>query len=84
MLGGAVALANNGNITGAYSDDADRAKAQRDAGELEYALKIGDKQFDVSDLPVIGQMFEAGATAKESMDENKSPFETLLKQQKVQ
>lgn len=78
MLGGAVALAKNGNITGTYSDDADRLKAQRDAGELEYALKIGNKQYDVSDLPVIGQMFQAGATVKESMDENNTPIENVI------
>lgn len=62
ILAGTIAAARNGLTTGGYSDDADEAQAQRNAGMLEYAIQLPDgKQVDAGDIPVLGPMIEAGA-----------------------
>ncbi len=62
ILAGTIAAARNGLTTGGYSEDADEAQAQRNAGMLEYAIQLPDgRQVDAGDIPVLGPMIEAGA-----------------------
>lgn len=78
LLGGSAALAKAGGITGGYSDDPDKRKAQKDAGELEYALRLpNNTQIDVSDLPVLGPMLKAGSALNESLKNNESKIKGL-------
>lgn len=65
LLLGAYGLAKNGHITGGYSDDPDERAAQQDNGYIEYGLKIGDKIYDTSDIPVLGQFMQAGGAIAE-------------------
>ena len=66
ILAGTIAAAQNGLTTGGYSDDADEAQAQRNAGMLEYAIQLPDgRQVDAGDIPVLGPMIEAGAKINE-------------------
>lgn len=66
ILAGTIAAARNGLTTGGYSEDADEAQAQRNAGMLEYAIQLPDgRQVDAGDIPVLGPMIEAGAKINE-------------------
>ena len=66
ILAGTIAAARNGLTTGGYSEDADEAQAQRNAGMLEYAIHLPDgRQVDAGDIPVLGPMIEAGAKINE-------------------
>ncbi len=74
LFGGGVALANNAanggdgfGITGGYSKDADKAAAERAAGELQYALQLPNGyQIDISDIPVLGPMIQASSKYAEA------------------
>lgn len=66
ILAGTIAATRNGLTTGGYSEDADEAQAQRNAGMLEYAIRLPDgRQVDAGDIPVLGPMIEAGAKINE-------------------
>ena len=73
LFGAGVALAENAKnggagITGGYSDDPDKAAAQRAGGELEYAAQLPDgTQMDISDIPVLGPMAQSASAFAESM-----------------
>lgn len=70
LTGGAVAAANKGLTTGAYSDDPDKKNAQRNAGELEYALNILGTQIDMSDIPVVGGKIQGAAQMYDTLKQN--------------
>lgn len=63
LMGGGVALAANGLMSGSYSDDKDEKQAQRESGMQEYALNMGDKQMDIGWIPVVGSNNVAAAAA---------------------
>lgn len=63
LMGGGIGLAANGIMSGSYSDDKDEKQAQRESGMQEYALNMGDKQMDISWVPVIGSNNVAAAAA---------------------
>ena len=55
LMGGGAAAAANGVMSGAYSDDADEKRIQKESGIQEYALNLpGGKQMDISWIPVLG------------------------------
>lgn len=54
MAGGATAAAN-GLMSGAYDEDPDKKKQQKESGMQEFALNLpGNKQMDISWIPVLG------------------------------
>jgi len=66
LMGGAVGLAAEGAISGAYSDDPDRKQAQKESGMQEYALNLPEvdekqRQMDISWIPVVGSNAVAAA-----------------------
>lgn len=64
LMAGAGALAKNGVISSAYSDDKNIKQAQKDSGMQEYALNIpGNMQMDIGWLPVVGSNAVAAAAA---------------------
>jgi hypothetical protein len=65
---GAMGLAKNGILSGGYSDDADEKQAQKEAGEQEYALSLGDKQMDIGWLPVVGSNAVAAAATQDAIE----------------
>ena len=65
---GAMGLAKNGILSGGYSDDADEKQAQKEAGEQEYALSLGDKQIDIGWLPVVGSNAVAAAATQDAIE----------------
>lgn len=67
LWAGALGLASNGNLTGAYSDDKDMKQAQKNAGMQEYALTNGNTDMDISWIPVLGNNLVAGASAYDTV-----------------
>ena len=63
LMAGGAGLAANGVLSGGFSDDADEKNAQRESGMQEYALNMGDKQMDISWVPVVGSNSVAAAAA---------------------
>lgn len=57
-----TSLGAKGMISDAYSDDPEERKAQQNNGYLEYALTnpINGRQYDISDIPVIGAKMVEG------------------------
>ena len=68
LMGGAGALAANGVMSGSYSDDKDQKQAQKEAGEQEYALNLGDRQMDIGWLPVVGSNAVAAAATQDAFE----------------
>jgi len=58
-----IAAAAGGLMSGGYSDDKDIKQAQKEAGEQEYALNLGDHQMDISWSPVTGSNAVGAAAA---------------------
>lgn len=72
LMGGAYAMAKNGKINGAYSEDTDEKQAQKEAGEQEYALNLpGGYQMDIGWLPVVGSNAVAAAAAQDAASKGK-------------
>ncbi len=68
---GAAGLAKEGILSGGYSEDQDEKQAQKESGMQEYALNIGDKQMDISWLPVVGSNAVAAAAAYDAFKNGK-------------
>ena len=78
LMGGGVALAANGAMSGSYSDNKNKKQAQKDSGMQEYAWNvpeqipgIGGKQMDISWAPVVGSNLVASAAAYDSYKNGK-------------
>lgn len=80
LMGGATGLAANGVLSGAYSDDKDKAKAQKESGMQEYALNLpGNLQMDIGWIPVLGSNAVAADAAYNAYKDNKESKGLALK-----
>ena len=67
LMAGGIGLGAAGGMSGAYSDDPDEKKAQRESGMQEYALNLpGNKQMDIGWIPVLGSNLVAADAAYEA------------------
>jgi len=67
LMAGGVGLGAAGGMSGAYSDDVDEKKAQKESGMQEYALNLpGGKQMDIGWIPVLGSNLVAADAAYEA------------------
>ena len=73
MMAGGAALANAGGMGGAFSEDKDEKKAQKDAGMIEYGMNVpdwvpalGGMQMDIGWVPVVGSNMVASAAATDA------------------
>ena len=64
LMGAGAGAAANGIMSGAYSDDADEKRIQKESGMQEYALNLpGNMQMDISWIPVLGSNLVAADAA---------------------
>lgn len=69
LMGGGAAFANAGGMEGAYSKDKDEKKVQKDAGMIEYGLKLpSGYETDIGWVPVVGSNLVASAAAMDAFN----------------
>lgn len=75
MAAGAMGLASGNYISDPYSEDADEKKLQQNNDYIEYALQTpdGEKQVDLSDVPVLGPMLRYGKMQYDAAKEGGIP-----------
>lgn len=75
MAAGAMGLAANNNISDPYSEDPDEKKLQQNNDYIEYALQSGDgeRQIDLSDVPILGPMLRYGKMQYDAYKEGGIP-----------
>lgn len=75
MQAGAMGLAANNFISDPYSEDPDEKKLQQNNDYIEYALQTpdGERQTDLSDVPIIGPMLRYGKMQYNALQEGGIP-----------
>lgn len=75
LMAGGAALAANGGMSGAYSEDKDEKQAQKESGMQEFALNLPDnRQMDISWIPVVGSNLVASAAAYDAYKNGEGGF----------
>lgn len=65
----AGSMVASGMLRGALPDDKDEAEALKNAGEQEYSIRIGDKNYSYSWIPVVGPALAGSADFYQTMNE---------------
>ncbi len=65
----AYSMVANGMLRGALPDDKDEAEALKNAGEQAYSIRIGDKNYSYSWIPVVGPALAGAADFFQTINE---------------
>lgn len=69
ILALAGSLVANGMLRGALPDDKDEAEALKNAGEQAYSIRVGDKNYSYSWIPVVGPALAGAADFYQTMND---------------